>query len=71
MASGSRNGSVTHPERRRRGTRNTEAKLTDEQVLKIREMYASGANRNLLARQFEMSWPEINNIVKRRNWRHI
>lgn len=48
------------------------AKLTEQKVLKIRMMAATGKySFRGLARMFNVTDGMIHNIVKRRNWRHI
>lgn len=54
------------------------AKLTDKEVLKIREKYKKGINQscrgnsyNILAKQFSVKKSCIANIIHRRTWKHI
>jgi uncharacterized protein YjcR len=46
-----------------------ERKLTVDQVLKIREMYADGAKRPVLARMFGVSHVTIHKIIHRHTWK--
>lgn len=57
-----------------RGVKNGHAKLTEKAVLAIRAEVAKGWQwgiQSQLARQFGVSPQVINDIVKRRTWRHI
>jgi hypothetical protein len=54
-----------------RGESNGQAKLTAEQVLKIRERYAAGERRQHIADELGVSWGLVNLIVTRRRWKHI
>lgn len=58
--------------RDRRGTRIVRnAKLSEKEVKKIRELAATGLNQTDLARQFNVGRHTINSIVKRRAWKHV
>lgn len=82
-ASGDRNGSRLHPERRPRGAqhrwqtkpesrlhgeRNGRAKLSEKDVQKIRNRLSNGEKRSVLAKEFNVSWTAINYIAQGRNW---
>ena len=54
-----------------RGTRNTNNKLTESQVVSIRRSFAEGIARPVLAREYGISWQTVDSIVKRRLWRHV
>ena len=54
-----------------RGCRHGLAKLTDEQVLLIRELASYGNTQNLLAKDFGVSPITISRIVNRINWNHL
>lgn len=61
-----------HPERVPRGESNKQAKLTTNEVLKIRELYKSGnINQRQLAKDFGVSKGTIYYVVKGINWAHI
>lgn len=47
------------------------AKLTNEQVLDIREKYRLGCSQPDLAEIFGISQSGISNIIKNKNWKHI
>jgi hypothetical protein len=69
---GDKNPSRSHPESHPRGERHGMAKITESDVLKIREMYATGEHtqRNL-AKQFGVTQTLVHFIVKRLKWAHI
>ena len=54
-----------------RGNANSQAKLTDEQVLKIRQRYAQTGNASLVAREFGLNPRHCLHIIKRTMWAHI
>ena len=70
-ATGSRHGFHTKPDSVVRGSVHDSAKLTDQQVLDIRKLFAKGANKCQLARNFGVSTHTIFMIVNRRKWTHI
>ena len=55
----------------RYGENHPRAKLTNEQVRIIRELYSKGFSTNVIARNFKVSVWNIEEIVKRRTWTHI
>ena len=55
----------------RRGENHPKAKLTNEQVRIIRELFSKGFSTNVIARNFKVSTWNIEEIVKRRTWTHI
>jgi hypothetical protein len=58
--------------RRPRGSDNSQAKLTEEQVLALRAQYARGGiTQKELAAQYSISHALVSFIVTRRAWRHI
>lgn len=54
-----------------RGARNARTKLTDDEVLSIRRLYAEGARNKDLAQQFHVSPGNISMIVHRQKWTHL
>lgn len=70
---GDRHGSKTKPEAVPRGSNHCRAKLNEEDVKKIREMYAKGGiSLSQLAAQYGMkSIGSVNNLIKKRNWKHV
>lgn len=56
----------------RRGENNIKAKFTNEQVLKIRELYKTKEySHRGLARMFEVTRSTITNILTSKTWLHI
>lgn len=54
------------------GVNNGEAKLTESQVVAIRDSYAAGGvTQTILAEQYGVTQNLISKIVRRRIWRHI
>lgn len=55
-----------------KGRSNGQSKLTEEQVLEIRKLYAeSGYTQSELAIKYNLNSSTINLIVNRRRWKHI
>lgn len=54
-----------------RGERVASAKLTDAQVIEIRERFAGGELRNALAAEFGLDPGSVGNILAGRTWRHV
>ncbi len=72
MAKGDACGSRTCPEMRPRGEKNTEAVLTELQVIEIRETYLPRViSLNFLADKYGVTKSAIWHVVKRRTWRHV
>jgi len=58
--------------RRPRGSRNSQAKLTEGQVLEIRERYTQGGvTQKELAASYGISHALVSFIVTRKAWKHI
>lgn len=53
------------------GTKNKAAKLTDNQVIEIRKLFASGTSIHQLAKTFCVSRVNIRRIVNMNIWKHI
>lgn len=71
-ASGDKSGSRTHPESIMRGERNSQSKLTADQVRTIRTRYADGGVlQSTLADEYGLTFQTISNIVRRRSWSHL
>jgi len=51
-----------------RGSLSQNAKINENDVLKIR---SSNLQRSELAKQYNLSWTSINAIIKRKSWAHI
>lgn len=58
-------------QRQARGSSQGHAKLVESQVLEIRARLAAGERQNHLAREFGVNPCTINDIAKRRWWRHL
>lgn len=59
-------------DRRRRGTDHAAAKLTDEQIVEIRETYARGGVTQVdLAEAFGVAQSLISGIVNGHRWPHV
>jgi lambda repressor-like predicted transcriptional regulator len=56
---------------RRRGESHPKSKLTNEQVLQIRELYKQGYSLNLLSRNYGVSSWTIREVVDGKTWKHI
>ncbi len=74
QARGDRHKSVTKPESVAKGVDHGRAKLTDEDVIVIRQLYIKGSSlfgSYALAAMYEVSQHLIMLIVKRRIWTHL
>lgn len=65
-----------HADRRRHGTNNAGesngmSRFTTEQVLAIRQRFASGEKKPVLMADFRASRRAINHILKRERWAHV
>lgn len=57
---------------KRRGVLNVRAKLSEEQVLSIRDEYDNKKEkRSIIAKRYSVSEKLIENIVQRKTWKHI
>lgn len=55
-----------------RGEKNAHTKLTEEDVIAIRETYAAGGiTHRELAHQYNVSRKSIGDIINRRRWKHV
>jgi len=55
-----------------RGENHSLSKLTDKQIIEMRNEYAAGKTSfRLLASKYNMSRINIINIIKRKSWKHI
>lgn len=72
MASGDRNASRAHPEKLLRGEMSPNHKLTEQDVLEIREKYAKGQGTQIsLGIEYNVDHTMIGYIVRRKSWAHI
>lgn len=53
------------------GEKKGSAKLTEADVVKIRELYAYGINRAALSRKYGVCFGSIDCVVKRKTWQHV
>lgn len=70
-ARGDKSGSRKHPERQVRGTRHGMARLTEADVVAIRESIARGIRQSDLAAQYGVSRALVTLIKQRRLWAHL
>ena len=54
-----------------RGELHPKAKLSREEVLKIRELYKLGFSPRVIAKNFKVSTWNILEIIKRKTWKHL
>jgi len=72
QARGLKQGAHTHPESVHRGTTHRNAKLTEADVRDIRGRYASGGTTmKALAREYRVSFSNIQLIIARGGWKHV
>lgn len=74
VAKGRHPRGVTHGKHGRpgkRGANNPAARLDETAVLAIRDRWASGESRHLLADEYGVSINTLNDIVYRKTWRHL
>jgi hypothetical protein len=69
---GNRSRNYLYPEKRQKGESNGSSKLKEHQIIEIRNKYD---NENMsskeIANQYGVHETTINNIVKRKKWKHI
>jgi hypothetical protein len=71
-ARGEKNGSITHPERLKRGEDAGSAKLTEDRIREIRRLYTTGdISQAMLGKRFGVSHSVIGDIVRKESWRHV
>ena len=61
----------TNKSNSRRGENHPRAKLTNEQVMQIRDLYSKGFSTSVIARNYKVSKWNIEEIVKKHTWTHI
>jgi hypothetical protein len=54
-----------------RGSASHFAKLSEELVSDIRKLFNSGESKARLATTYGVCWTAVNDIVKRKTWKHI
>lgn len=55
----------------RDGAKNGRSKLSEEDVIYIRNLHKNGSTVSELAKKFECGWSTIDHLVKRETWTHI
>lgn len=68
---GDRNGSRCKPWTRPRGESSGMSKMTDDEVLGIRWLYAEGWHQEIIAEYFGTAQSTVSSIVRRETWAHI
>jgi DNA invertase Pin-like site-specific DNA recombinase len=53
------------------GEKHPQRKLTEQQVIAIRERYAHGEQQKDIARVFGITQAQVCNIVQRKHWKHV
>jgi hypothetical protein len=72
QAAGSAHGSITHPEKLKRGAENSNSKLTTENVIAIRKMRRDRRIKvKAIAQMFGITERNVFTILARETWRHI
>lgn len=54
-----------------RGEAHSGSKLTDSDVIEIRQLGASGLSQQSIANRFGINQTMVGNILRRKNWRHL
>lgn len=54
-----------------KGERHPNAKLSEQQVSKIRELHSMGFSTQVIARNFKVSKWNVDQIVKNKTWTHL
>jgi hypothetical protein len=62
---------ATELNRGRIGIENAKAKITEKEVIQIRELSAGGKNGNEIAAVFNLSTSTVNRIISRKYWKHV
>jgi hypothetical protein len=57
--------------RQTKGEDSPNAKLTEANVRRIRELYLKGSTQNVLAEKFGVSDMTVSSIVRRKAWKHV
>lgn len=71
LAYGDRNGAKKHPDKILKGQDCPSSRLTEKDVLKIRELACDGTSKKELSFLFGVTRRNISMIVNRKSWRHI
>lgn len=57
--------------RNAKGSKNGHTHLTEADVIKIRELIATGLASKTVAKMFNLSWSATSHIKHRKTWRHV
>ncbi len=71
IASGIRQGTYTKPECRKKGELNGQSKLTEIQVLEIRQRRSNGELLRVLAKDYGVAMTQISQVANRKKWAHV
>lgn len=55
----------------RTGSKNGRSKLTEKDIIEIRNLYDNGMTRMEIAKKFNRGWTTIDHIIKRETWKHV
>ena len=53
------------------GERNFQARLTEEKVIKIRELHWKGYSQQTIADMFKVNQSTISSIIRGKTWKHV
>ena len=57
--------------RTHKGIRHPQAKLRNEDILKMRELHNQGTSQRILAKMFDVCRSHVNRIIHHKRWSHI
>ncbi len=70
-AAGIKNGRHTHPEKTARGGKNGNSVLTDENIVRIRQLRIAGETQQGIAKIMGCGRNTVRNILAGRTWKHV
>ena len=68
---GSKRGYAAHSEKWKRGPGHHNAKLDEEKVREIRQLWADGQSQQSIAGEYGLSQANVSSIVRRAAWKHV
>lgn len=71
MSCGDKHYAHTHPELLARGEKHGSSKLREQDIIKIRELAASGIKQSEIASLYSIGQYEVSRIVSRKRWCHV
>ena len=71
LARGDRSGARMHPETLSRGSNRPDAKLTEADIIPIKDRFASGEQCTSIARHFGVSRHTITRVITGTQWKHV